>query len=223
MLSLGLYDQARDELLYALRTWGENPVVNATLGWVFNRQGDMRRGIIYMKRAYPQYMSDEGARLPIEMLRVVYPLDYWPLIRKHAAAQGLDPYLVAALINQESAYDPAIRSSAGAIGLMQLLPSVGRSYARKVGIRRYSTASLTRPEVNIQLGTRYFGDIVRRVGGIPFALASYNAGESRVIAWNAERDGLELDEYIDDIPFPETQDLRQADPRDDRRLPPPLR
>jgi soluble lytic murein transglycosylase len=82
---------------------------------------------------------------------------------------------------------------------------VGRSYARKVGIRRYSTGLLTRPEVNIQLGTRYFGDIVRRVGGIPFALASYNAGESRVIAWNAERDGLELDEYIDDIPFPETQ------------------
>jgi soluble lytic murein transglycosylase len=205
LLSLELYDQARDELLYALRTWGENPVVNATLGWVFNRQGDMRRGIIYMKRAYPQYMSDEGARLPIEMLRVVYPLDYWPLIRKHAVAQGLDPYLVAALINQESAYDPAIRSSAGAVGLMQLLPSVGRSYARKVGIRRYSTASLTRPEVNIQLGTRYFGDIVRRVGGIPFALASYNAGESRVITWNADRDGLELDEYIDDIPFPETQ------------------
>ncbi len=205
LLSLGLYDQARDELLYALRTWGENPVVNATLGWLFNRQGDMRRGIIYMKRAYPQYMSDEGSRMPVEMLRIVYPLDYWPLIKKHAAAQGLDPYLVAALINQESAFDPAIRSSANAIGLMQLLPSVGRSYARKAGVRRYSTASLTRPEVNIQLGTRYFGDLVRRVGGIPFALACYNAGESRVNSWNAEKPGLELDEYIDDIPFPETQ------------------
>jgi soluble lytic murein transglycosylase len=205
LLSLELYDAARDELLYALRTWGENPVTNATLGWVFNRVGDMRRGIIYMRRAYPQYMSDEGARLPVEMLRVVFPLDYWTLIKKHSAAQGLDPYLVAALINQESAFDPAIRSSANAIGLMQLLPSVGKSYARKVGIRRYSTASLTRPEVNIQLGTRYFGDLVRRLGGIPFALASYNAGESRVNAWSAERPGVELDEYIDGIPFPETQ------------------
>jgi soluble lytic murein transglycosylase len=205
LLSLELYDQARDELLYALRTWGENPVTNATLGWVLNRQGDMRRGIIYMKRAYPQYMSDEGARLTVDMLRVVFPLEYWTLIKKHSAAQGLDPYLVAALINQESAFDPAIRSSANAIGLMQLLPSVGRSYAKKVGIRRYSTASLTRPEINIQLGTRYFGELVRRLGGVPFALASYNAGESRVAEWNSERPGLELDEYIDDIPFPETQ------------------
>jgi soluble lytic murein transglycosylase len=139
------------------------------------------------------------------MLRVVFPMEYWPLIKRHAAAQRLDPYLVAALINQESAFDADIRSSANAIGLMQILPSVGRSYARKVGIRRYSTASLTRPEVNIQLGTRYFADLVRRMGGVPHALASYNAGESRVHAWNAERPGLELDEYIDDIPFPETQ------------------
>jgi soluble lytic murein transglycosylase len=205
LLSVELYEQARDELLYALRTWGENPVVNATLGWVLNREGDMRRGIIYMKRAYPQYMSDEGSRLPAEMLRVVFPLDYWALIKKNAAAQGLDPYLVAALINQESAFEAGVRSSANAIGLMQLLPSVGRQYAKKVGIRRYSTASLTRPEVNIPLGTRYFGDLVKRVGGIPFALACYNAGESRVQAWNAERPGLDLDEYIDDIPFPETQ------------------
>ncbi len=205
LLSLELYEPARDELLYALRTWGENPVTNATLGWVLNREGDMRRGIIYMKRAYPQYMSDEGARLPIEMRRVVFPLDYWALIQKNAAAHGLDPYLVAALINQESAFDAGVRSAANAIGLMQLLPSVGRQYARKAGIRRYSTASLTRPEVNIQLGTRYFADLVRRVGGIPFALACYNAGESRVQSWNVERPGFELDEYIDDIPFPETQ------------------
>jgi soluble lytic murein transglycosylase len=205
LVSLELYEQAGDELQYALRTWGEKPVANATLAWVLNRQGDMRRGIIYMKRAYPQYMSDEGARLPAEMLRVVFPLDYWPLIKKHAAEEGLDPYLVAALINQESAFEASVKSSANAIGLMQLLPSVGRAYARKVGIKKYSTASLTRPEVNIQLGTRHFAEVVRRAGGIPFALAAYNAGESRVTAWNAERPGLELDEYIDDIPFVETQ------------------
>jgi len=205
LLSLELYEQARDELFYALRTWGENPVTNATLAWVLNREGDMRRGIIYMKRAYPQYMSDEGRRLPNDMLRVVFPLDYWGLIKKNAAAQGLDPYLVAALINQESAFEAGVKSAANAVGLMQLLPSVGKQYAKKVGIRRYSAASLTRPEVNIQLGTRYFADIVQRVGGVPFALACYNAGESRVQSWNAERPGIELDEYIDDIPFPETQ------------------
>jgi soluble lytic murein transglycosylase len=136
---------------------------------------------------------------------VIFPLDFWPLIKKYALAYKLDLYLMAALINQESAFDPRIKSSANAIGLMQVLPSTGRQYARKLGLKRYSTASLTRSETNIQIGTAYFADLVRKSSGLAQALASYNAGERRVAQWNAERPGLELDEYIDDIPFPETQ------------------
>ena len=136
---------------------------------------------------------------------MIFPLNYWPLIRKYSLARGLDPFLVAALINQESAFEAGVKSAANAIGLMQILPSTGRQYARRLGLKRYSTAALTRPETNIQLGTAYFSDLIRRLGGVPHALASYNAGEHRVYAWNADRPGLELDEYIDDIPFPETQ------------------
>lgn len=205
LLSLELYDQAREELLFAQRTWGDSPVIGATLGWVYYKQGDFRRGIISMKRAYPQYMSDEGLQLPEEAQRVIFPLDYWSLIRKYSPAYSLDPYLVAALINQESAFDADIKSAANAVGLMQVLPSTGRRYAKTLRLRRYSQASLTKPEVNLQLGMAYFAELIRRFGGIQFALASYNAGESRVYRWNAERPGLELDEYIDDIPFPETQ------------------
>jgi soluble lytic murein transglycosylase len=205
LLSLELYDQAREELLYAQRTWGDNPVVSATLGWVYNKQGDLRRGIIHMKRAYPQYMAEEGSRLPVEVLKVVFPIDYWALIRKYSPVYKLDPFLVAALINQESAFDADVKSSANAVGLMQVLPSTGRQYARSLHIRRYSSASLTRPETNLQLGMAYFAELIRRFGGVQYALASYNAGEHRVYAWNAERPGLDLDEYIDDIPFPETQ------------------
>jgi soluble lytic murein transglycosylase len=205
LIALGLHEQARDELLYAQRTWGDTPVVNATLGWVYNKMGDYRRGIVLMKRAYPQYMSEEGARLPVEVLKVIFPLDHWALIQKYAIANKLDPYLVAALINQESAFDARIKSSANAIGLMQVLPSTGRLYARKLGLKRYATASLTRPETNIQIGTAYLADVLRRSGDVPRALAGYNAGEGRVYQWNTERPGLEIDEYIDDIPFSETQ------------------
>jgi len=205
LLSLGLYDQARDEVLYAQRTWGDTPALGATLGWVYNRLGDYRRGIIAMKRAYPQYMTDQGARVPVEALKVIFPLDYWPLIQENAATYNLDPFMIAALINQESAFDASAKSAANAIGLMQVLPSTGRQYARKLHIRRFSTALLTRPEVNIRLGIAFFSDVVNRAGGVHFALASYNAGEQRVREWNAERPGLELDEYIDGIPFPETQ------------------
>lgn len=204
LLSLGLYDLARDELLFAQRTWGDSPVVSATLGWVYGKQGDLLHGTIAMRRAYPQFMA-EGSRLPAEVLKVIFPLDYWLLIKRFALARGLDPCLVAALINQESAFDAAARSSANAVGLMQVLPSTGRRYARALRLRGYSTGSLNRPEVNIQLGTAYFAELVRRFGAVHYALMSYNAGESRVAAWTAGRPGLERDEFIDDIPFPETQ------------------
>jgi soluble lytic murein transglycosylase len=205
LMSLELHEAARDELLYAQRNGSDSPALNATLAWVYNKLGDYRRGIIWMKRAYPAYLSAEGAALPAELLKVIFPIDYWALIKRYAPANDLDPYLVAALINQESSFLADARSSANAIGLMQLLPSTGRRYARVLRIKRYSVGALTRPEINIQLGTRFFAELVRRLGGIHYALASYNAGEHRLAAWTAERPGLEREEFIDDIPFPETQ------------------
>lgn len=205
LISLELYDVARDELLYAQRNGGDSPAVTATLAWIYNKLGDYRRGIILMKRAYPAYLSAAGTALPGDLLRVIFPIDYWTLIRRHAPSRGLDPYLVAALINQESSFAADARSHANAIGLMQLLPSTARRYARQLRIKRYAAGMLTRPEVNIQLGTAYFSELVRRLGGLHYALASYNAGEHRVAIWTTERPGVERDEFIDDIPYPETQ------------------
>jgi soluble lytic murein transglycosylase len=136
---------------------------------------------------------------------VIFPVDYWPLLQKHASAKGLDPYLIAALVAQESTFDPVIRSSANAIGLMQILPSTGRQYARRIGIRPFSPQRLTEAEVNVRIGTTYFADLVKEFGGAHYALASYNAGESRVRAWKAERPPMAQEDFIDDIPFPETQ------------------
>jgi soluble lytic murein transglycosylase len=111
---------------------------------------------------------------------------------------------MAALISQESTFTPDVRSSATAVGLMQLIPATGRRYAAKLGIR-FSSAVLTNPETNIRLGMRYFRDLMDRFGGAHFALASYNAGEHRVARWITERPGFTQDEFIDDIPFQETQ------------------
>jgi soluble lytic murein transglycosylase len=88
---------------------------------------------------------------------------------------------------------------------MQIIPSTGRIYARKLGITPFSTAMLRQPEVNVQIGMRYFAELMERFGGAHFALASYNAGEGRVARWSAERPGVPQDEFIDDIPFRETQ------------------
>ncbi|HET7220132.1 MAG TPA: transglycosylase SLT domain-containing protein [Vicinamibacterales bacterium] len=204
LLAAGLYDDALNELRYLQRTQGTSPVIDATMAWAYQQKGELRRGITLMRRAYPQFLTaDQG--LPRELLQVIFPLTYWDSIRRHSAARGLDPYLVAALIAQESTFDPEIRSAANAWGLMQIVPATGRRLAASLGIRRFNTSMLTNPETNIRLGTLYFSRLVQQFGGVHYALASYNAGENRVVRWKAERPGLDEDEFIDDIPFPETQ------------------
>lgn len=205
LLALNLPDQAMDELQCAQRTWGDLPIIAATMAYVYNRRGELRTGITVMRRTYPQYMAAGGEHLPVEIRKVMYPVDYWTSIRTLATGQRLDPYLVASLILQESTFSPVARSSANAVGLMQILEPTGRHYARSLRIRRFSPAMLTWPDTNLRLGIAYFSDLVKRFGGDHFALASYNAGEHRVAQWIAERPGLSREEFIDDIPFPETQ------------------
>jgi soluble lytic murein transglycosylase len=205
LLAAGLNQEAMSELLYAQRVWGDSPQLQATIALTHRRLGNVRAGINAMKRAYPQYLAAGGETLPAEILQVIFPLDYWPLLQKYASQRGLDPYLVAALVAQESNFDPVIISHANAIGLMQVMPATGRGLARKLGVRPYSTKRLQEAEVNVRLGTQFFADSIRKFGGVHFALAAYNAGDSRVAAWQRERPGLPQDEFIDDIPFPETQ------------------
>ena len=211
----GLYQDALSEITYAQRAWGDSPALQATIAWIrhhralgeqsMDRFADLRGAINIMRRAYPQFIAAGGETLPPDVLRVIFPLDYWPLIKKYSDAHGLDPYLMVALVAQESTFTPDVRSSANAVGLMQLIPGTARRYARKVGIPRFTLAMLTQPETNVRLGMTYFKELVARFGGAHFALASYNAGESRVARWIPERPGFEQDEFIDDIPFPETQ------------------
>jgi soluble lytic murein transglycosylase len=205
LLSIGLHGQAMDELLYAQRMWGDSPQLQATIALTHRRLGNVRAGINAMKRAYPQYLAAGGETLPAEIREVIFPVDYWPLLQNYSKQRGLDPFVVAALVAQESNFDPVVRSHANAYGLMQILPSTGRQYARKLGVRPFSTRRLTEAEVNVRLGTQIFADSIKKFGGVHFALAAYNAGDSRVIRWQREKPGLPQDEFIDDIPFPETQ------------------
>lgn len=205
LLANGLYDDALNELRYAQRAWGTSTAIDATIAWVYHQKGELRRAITLMRRAYPQHLTSAGQTLPTEILQVIFPLTYWDSIKKQSALRGLDPYMVAALIAQESTFDPKIKSAANAWGLMQVVPATGRRLARSLGIRKFTTAMLTDPEINLRLGTLYFSRLAAQFGGAHYALASYNAGENRVVRWKAERPGLDEDEFIDDIPFPETQ------------------
>ena len=126
LIFVEMYDEALDEVQYAERASGASALLAATRAWLLNKTGDLRPGINLMRRTYPQFLAAGGESMPPEVLSVIYPAaSYWPLISKHAAAHKLDPYLVAALIAQESTFDKDIESSAKAVGLMQIMPSTG--------------------------------------------------------------------------------------------------
>ena len=214
LLGVKLYDQAIDELHYAQKTGDESPAIGATLAWIYAQQGQDEKGaqqfnlfraaINTMKSAYPQFMAAGGEGLPKELLRVIFPIGYWDLIRKYSAEYHLDPYLVAALTAQESTFVADIHSYANAVGLMQLMAPTAKQYARVLKLK-YTPRLLTNPEANIRMGTAYLADKVKEFGEMHLVLASYNAGERPVHKWAAERSGLSMDEFIDDIPYPQTQ------------------
>jgi soluble lytic murein transglycosylase len=208
-----LFDQAIDELRYAQRAWGNSSAVEATLAWIYWQQGrtatgtdqfGLYRGAINaMKRAYPHYLASGGEELPGEILKVIFPLAYWDSIRKYADQFNLDPYLTAALIAQESTFVPDIKSYANAWGLTQLMPATARQYARTLNLQ-YTAKVLTDPQANLRIGMAYLAAKIKQFGQVHLALASYNAGERPVRRWMNERPDLPQDEFIDDIPYPQT-------------------
>jgi len=205
LIAAELYDAALAEVDYARQQWGSSPALDATRALILHRQGDFRSAITLIKRAYPQYLTVAHGGLPVEVLKIAYPVDYWPLLQKYAADQGLDPYLIAAIVAQESSFDAGVRSGANAYGLMQIIPATGRRVGRTVGLRRVTTRSLVDAETNLRLGTAHFAALLKEFGEPYLALAAYNAGERHVRRWIKERPGLDADEFIDDMPFPETQ------------------
>src|SRR5262249_8900443 len=156
----------------------------------------IRGAITAMRRAYPQFLASGGEDLPREILTVIFPLAYWDLIQKYSAAQNLDPFLVAALVAQESTFVADIKSPARAVGRMQLMAPTAREYARKLGLA-FTPSVMTTPEASIRIGTAYLSDLIRQFGDMHLALASYNAGGRAVRTWQNRNADLPREEFID--------------------------
>jgi soluble lytic murein transglycosylase len=158
-----------------------------------------------MRRAFPFHISATGDLLPDEVWEILYPLEYWDWVEQYSEDHGVDPYVVVALIRQESTFNPRVRSRAGARGLMQIMPYTGRKLARQHS-RRYRTSDLLDPEISIRYGTHYLKEVLDRFDGrLDYALASYNAGPHRVRTWTGMDLTLDSEEFIEEIPFTETR------------------
>ncbi len=147
---------------------------------------------------------EEGA-WNYRLLRIVHPFPHREAIVRESRTRGLDPFFVAGLIRQESMFDARIRSPAGAVGLMQLMPATAREVAASLGLR-YSPEALDDPEINVRLGTTFLARMVSRFDGLPEdALAAYNAGPGRIQQWRQRPVYRDRDVFMEHIPFQETR------------------
>jgi soluble lytic murein transglycosylase len=149
----------------------------------------------------------EGVPMDRHLLSAIYPFPYQNILEAEAASQRADPYLLAGLIRQESAFWAEARSRADARGLMQVLPATGRELARSRGPRGFRADDhLYEPEINIHLGTAFFADMRRRFGeDLPIILSAYNAGPSRATRWRQFPEAADMIRFVERIPFTETR------------------
>lgn len=139
-------------------------------------------------------------------LELRFPVAYRAIVDAASSRRGLSPTTVYAFIRQESAFMPDVRSPAGALGLMQIMPRTGRMLMRTIGRKLRSRSQLLVPDLNVELGTRYIRSLLSKMGGhFVLAAASYNAGPSRVRSWLPAKGEVDVAAWIDNIPFTETR------------------
>lgn len=141
-----------------------------------------------------------------DSLLLRFPLLYQDEIKKYAAKRNIDMSWVFALMRSESAFIENVSSSAGALGLMQVMPATGRAVARRIGIKKFRSQDLLAAKRNIQIGTAYMQEMLAKFNGNHvLATAAYNAGPERSIKWSPMKGCHKADIWTEMIPFNETR------------------
>jgi soluble lytic murein transglycosylase len=210
LVDAGLPDTAEAELRYGAKTENEQPHL---LAMELAQSADSSyRALRVMKSFSGDYLALPLDKAPAKFWQMLFPLPYKDDLFVNARERGLDPYDVAALIRQESEFNPTAKSHANAYGLMQLMPATGRMLGRQQGMKAVPTSLLLNPGVSIRLGTEYLRQqLVNWDGDLFRTLAAYNAGPGRVHQWLQWRsDYREPAEFVESIPFTETREYIQA-------------
>ena len=140
-----------------------------------------------------------------------FPMPYKQEVQQHAEAQELDPSIIYGVMRRESLFDPLARSSVGALGLMQLMPSTARRVAKSLGMKRPRKSDILRVENNIRLGTHYLRTVMNRFdNNVALAAAAYNAGPGNVKRWLPKNTIMSADLWVETVPFKETRNYVQA-------------
>jgi soluble lytic murein transglycosylase len=207
---IGLTEMAIHEMNRAIDNAPSSPRLNLRLSQIYSGRGDNLQATIVLRRAYPDLFSYKDSDLPREAWEILFPLTNWEVIRQEARRYGIDPYVAAGLIRQESVFNPNAVSRVGARGLMQLMPSTGQLIAKRDGTGAITAGDLFNPSLNIKLGMSYLAGLIGQFGKVEYAAAAYNAGPGRARQWIAEHGSLDMDEWVESIPFSETRGYVQS-------------
>lgn len=199
---VGWDDAATFEMDRVRRHFASYDGASYTLAEELNERGFTSQGIALGWEIYRR----EGA-WNRRLLRIVYPFPFRQVIVAEARERGVDPFLAAALIRQESMFNPRARSPVGALGLMQVMPATGSSLARNLGITGFREDMLLQPEFNVVFGMSYLADQLRSYGNrLDVVLAAYNAGPGRVTRWRQFPEYKDRLLFAERIPYDETRD-----------------
>lgn len=204
LLILGLDNYASKELSGLMKKYPDDPAAILDLADLFYQAEDYYRAM----RIYYRYLSKidpkERSAAAAELREYSFPPGLVDSVRLKAP-EGVDPYLVAAVMREESSYNPGAVSVTGALGLMQIMPATGRFVARELGRADFEPRELLNPETNIRMGSWYLGYLYKRFDqDLVLTIAGYNAGPGAARRW---RDTLptDFDEFIESIPYAETR------------------
>ena len=183
-----------------------NPGVQFRLADVYVRGGEPFKANGVLQRTFRQVVRHGGANVPSRFWEILFPLAYWDTIQQEAQRRNLDPYLVASIIRQESGFEPATVSNAGAVGLMQIMPEEASRIASAGGLGAVTRADLFDPTKNIAVGAaEYSQKLALWKGNHVLAIASYNAGERAVGTWIEKTPVDDHDLFVESIPYAETR------------------
>ncbi|CAK0749785.1 soluble lytic murein transglycosylase [Gammaproteobacteria bacterium] len=196
---------------YELRQLGRLAETRKEWRWL-TRQMDRRTLSVAARLAYLWGWNDLAIATVTRAeywddLEIRFPILYRAEVEREARAHGLNPAWVMAIMRQESVFALDAQSSAGARGLMQLMPTTASHVARGLGLKPPGSDELFMPDLNIRLGTAYLETVFKQLGRqATLATAAYNAGPHRVRSWLSNTHQIPTDLWIESIPFNETRD-----------------
>jgi len=210
LVSAGLKDWAEIELRYGAQNSDQPHLLAMQLGALIG-DGQPAQAIRYIKSYAGNYLFLPIDSAPLDFWKLAFPLPYRADLERFSKQNNLDPFLMAALIRQESEFDAKVTSRANARGLTQIEPATGRELSRKLKVPAYTTAKLFQPALNLQFGTYYLRLVTDQLGGhTEAALAAYNAGMTRAKSWLTWGDFQEPAEFVETVPFTQTRGYIQA-------------